>query len=94
MIALWIIGSVLAYAGVGVKCAKADIDDSINHGLGKKDVTTNAVVTFWAWPWWMAVELPRILFEKRVDKRLTARQLQLESDREVEKLLASGDLDD
>lgn len=90
---IYILGGIALYLGIGTKCAKVDIEDSIKNELSKDRVTKNALVALWTWPAWVVCELPRQLFERRVEKRMSVRQLRLESDREVQKLLDSGEID-
>lgn len=93
MIALYILGGMALYLGIGTKCAKIDIDDSIKNEHPKETITGNAVFAMWAWPWWVITELPRQLLERATEKRMAANKLQLENDIEVQKLLDSGEVD-
>ena len=92
MLAVYILGGLAMYLGVGIKCAKIDIKDSIKNNCDKKLVIKNAVRSLWFWPHWLVTEYPRQLLEKQVERDLEINRLKLESDKEVQKLLDSGEL--
>ena len=93
MIALYVLGVAAVYLGIGSQCANLDIRDSVRNDCGLKETTHNALIAMWGWPFWVIIELPRQLLELRVEKSMAKAQLKLESDREVEKLLESGEID-
>jgi hypothetical protein len=92
MLALYIIGGVATYIAVGAKCASVDINDSIDNECSKDYIVKNAMISMWGWPWWMVSEYPRQLICRLVDRKRSARTQRLETEKEVQKLLDSGEI--
>lgn len=92
MLGLYILGGIISYLGVGVKCAQAEIKNSVEENKGEVRAAKHAIATLYFWPIWVIDDLPTIVFRRRYKKELEKKNLLEQQDKEVERLLAEENI--
>ena len=91
MLTLYALGGLAAYLTIGAFCARKDINDSIDRGLGNTKAVKSLRFALLCWPAWLWTDGVRILSVPRIRKVRKAYKLQKKIEEEEQKALKAAE---
>ena len=92
MLALYILGGIVTYLGIGTKAAHMTIDHYADKGYKRSKISEQAQLALFLWPWWLVVDAPNILFKKRIKRVQLETKQRKQQEKEVEQYLLEAGL--